>query len=124
MATQLLEGSVAQLSELQVELGVCPAHPLHHLPTQFHWRRERLGVAAKDVAKVDVEEVAIVCKEKVIEVAVPNPQEVGDDAVAGTGADVSLHHFRGDAVRAGLTRCNVAEEVEDPPINTQHLGEE
>lgn len=123
MAPQLMESSVAQLSELEIEFGVRPAHPFNHLPTQFHRRGKRLGVPAKDVAKVDVEKVAVMCEEKVIEVAVPNPQEVGNDAVAGARTDVGIHHFRGDAVWAGLAGCNVAEEVEDPPVDTQHLRE-
>ena len=52
---EVQEGGVALLPELLVLLALHAPHPLHHLFTQLHGRRQRLWVPAQDVAKVDVE---------------------------------------------------------------------
>lgn len=54
---EVQEGGVALLPELVVLLALHASHPLHHLFTQLHGRRQRFGVPAQDVAKVDVEEL-------------------------------------------------------------------
>lgn len=51
------EGGVALLPELLVLLALHASHPLHHLFTQLHGWRQRLGVPAQNVAEVDVEEL-------------------------------------------------------------------
>lgn len=56
------EGSVALLPKLLVLLALHASHPLHHLFAQLHGRRQRFGVSAEDVAKVDVEELS--CKKR------------------------------------------------------------
>lgn len=50
------EGSVALLPELLVLLALHAPHPLHHLFTQLHGRRQRFGISTENVAEVDVEE--------------------------------------------------------------------
>ena len=50
------EGGVAELAELLVVLRVDPAHGLDHLFAELHGRRQRLGITAEDVTKVDMEE--------------------------------------------------------------------
>lgn len=64
------KGGVTLLPELVVQLGVHPAHRLHHLLAELHRRRERLGVPPQDVPEVYVEQGSGFCEEKVIEVAV------------------------------------------------------
>ena len=73
------------------------AHALNHLAAEFHLRGEGLGVAAKDVAKVDVEEGPVGRDQEVVQVAVADAQEVGDYAVACAGFDVGVHGFLFDA---------------------------
>lgn len=51
------EGGVALLPELLVLLALHAPHPLHHLLAQLHGWRQRFGVPAQDVAKVDMEEL-------------------------------------------------------------------
>ena len=99
MTPQLVEGSITQLAELQVELRVRAPHALHHLTAQLHRRRQRFWVPAKDVPEVDMEEVSIACEKQVVEMTVPDPQQVGDDTVASTRTDVSVHHLWGNAIR-------------------------
>mmetsp|Transcript_13205 Transcript_13205/g.38402 ORF Transcript_13205/g.38402 Transcript_13205/m.38402 type:complete len:263 (-) Transcript_13205:431-1219(-) len=57
-------------AELHVVLAALAAHRLDHLPADLHGRRERLGVAAKDVAEVNVEQAAVACEHEVVQVAV------------------------------------------------------
>jgi len=56
VSSEMEEGGVAELAELLVVLRVDPAHGLDHLLAELHGRRQRLGIAAEDVTKVDVEE--------------------------------------------------------------------
>ena len=53
----------------------------------------RLWVPSEDVPEVDVEELAGLCDQEVVQVAVADAQEVGDDAVAGARLDVVAHHL-------------------------------
>lgn len=55
------EGGVALLPELLVLLTLHAPHPLHHLLAQLHGWRQRLRVAAQDVAEVNVKQLP--CKE-------------------------------------------------------------
>lgn len=55
---EVQEGRVALLPELLVLLALHAPHPLHHLLAQLHRRRQRLGVAAQDVAEVDVKQLS------------------------------------------------------------------
>ena len=66
-------------------LGVDAAHCFDHLLTKLHRRRQRLGVAAQDVAEVDVEQTAGLGQQEVVEVPVTDAEQVGDDAVARCG---------------------------------------
>lgn len=51
------EGGVALLPELLVLLTLHASHPLHHLFTQLHGRRQRFRISAQNVAEVDVEKL-------------------------------------------------------------------
>ena len=104
------EGGVALLPELLVLLALHAPHPLHHLLAQLHGGGQRFGVPAQDVAEVNVEEFPCrrrecsselfqelgfkhrvkedVCltrlrQEQIVQMSVPDSQDVGDDAVAG-----------------------------------------
>lgn len=52
---EVKEGCVTLFPELLVLFTLHAAHPLHHLLTQLHRRRQGLGVTTQDVAKVYVE---------------------------------------------------------------------
>ena len=76
------EGRVALFPEGLVVVRVDAAHGLHHLLAELHRRRQRLGVAAQDVAEVHVEQAAGLGQQQVVQVAVTHAQKIGDDAVA------------------------------------------
>ena len=65
----------------------------HHFFAYLHGRREGLGVTAQDVAKVNVEEAAVVGEHEVVQVPVPHAQDVGHHAVARTAAHKRLNHL-------------------------------
>lgn len=48
----------AKLIKTRVVHRLGSAHCLHHLLTDFNWGRERFGIAAQDVAKVDYREIS------------------------------------------------------------------
>lgn len=56
LPSQMQEGGVALFPELLVLLALHAPHPLHHLFTQLHGWRQWLGVSAKDVTEINVEE--------------------------------------------------------------------
>ncbi len=90
------------------------AHALDHLLAEFHLRREGLRVPAEDVAEVGVEEVPVGRQEEVVEVAVADAEEVGDDAVSGAGFDVGVHGGGADAQvggRVGVVGAEVGEDA-------------
>lgn len=75
------ESSVAELPELLVVLGMYASHSFDHLFAEFHGRRQRLRIAAEDVAEVDVKELARSGQHQVVQMAVADAQQVGNDAV-------------------------------------------
>ena len=84
-AAALAQGGVggeAVALEAGVVGGAGAAEALDHLLGDLDQRRERLRVAAQDEAEVDVEEVAVGAEQEVLQVPVPDPEDVGDDAVA------------------------------------------
>ena len=83
----------------------------------------RLGVSAQDVAKVDVKQFSSLGHEEVVQVSVPDPQQVGDDAIAGAALDVVTHDFGGDAEGPRLAGCRGPEKVLDGPLGSKDLGD-
>lgn len=49
---------------------------------ELHWRGVRLWVSAKDVSKVDVEEMSVCCDEQIVQMTVSDPKQICDDAVS------------------------------------------
>ena len=58
LPSECQEGSIGNLFELLELLRVWSPHPLHHLLAQLHGWWHWLGVSPKDVAKVNVKELA------------------------------------------------------------------
>lgn len=52
------ERCVAKFPELRVVLGMNTAHGFDHFFAEFHGWRQRFRVASKNVAEIDVEELA------------------------------------------------------------------
>eukprot|EP00327_Prymnesium_parvum_P039256 CAMPEP_0195653490 /NCGR_PEP_ID=MMETSP0815-20121206/33421_1 /TAXON_ID=97485 /ORGANISM="Prymnesium parvum, Strain Texoma1" /LENGTH=406 /DNA_ID=CAMNT_0040797651 /DNA_START=128 /DNA_END=1345 /DNA_ORIENTATION=- len=99
-----VERFTARQAEAVVQNGVRAAHRLDHLLAQLHRRRERLRVAAEDVAEVDVEQRAVGAQHQVVEVAVAHSENVHGDAVPRAALDERLQHLRLDAVKARAVR--------------------
>ena len=57
LPAEVKEGGVTLLPELLVLLALHAPHALHHLLAQLHGRGQGLGVAAQDVAKVNMEQL-------------------------------------------------------------------
>ena len=76
---QNVERQVAEGTELSCLDGIDAAHALHHLGAQLHGGREELRVVAKDVPKVDVNQLSVRGQQQVVQVAVTDAQQVRDD---------------------------------------------
>lgn len=82
LPSQVEEGGVAELAELLVVLRVDAAHRLDHFFAEFHRRRQRLGIAAEDVAEINVEQFTRFGQHQIIQMAIADTQQVSNDAIA------------------------------------------
>ncbi|RUS22931.1 hypothetical protein BC937DRAFT_94860 [Endogone sp. FLAS-F59071] len=72
-------------SESLIMRALCSTHGLDHFFAEFHGWWERFWIAAENEPKVDVEEVAVRGEKEIVEVAVANTEEIGDNAIASWG---------------------------------------
>ena len=70
---------------------VGPAHRIHHLPAQLHGRGEGLGVAPKDIPKVNVKQAAVRAQEQVVQMSVSGGEGGGGERRREDKAEGSIH---------------------------------
>jgi len=80
---QNVVGLAAVLLELVIVGPARAAHAFDHLLAQLHRRREVLGIAAENEAKVNVEQVARGRDQEVVQVSIAHAEDVSDDAIPG-----------------------------------------
>lgn len=73
-------------------LSILTTHGSDHFVRDTHRRREWLRVSSQYEPEVNVEQAAMVIKEKVIQMAIANPEQIGDDAISSTAPDKVVHH--------------------------------
>lgn len=93
--------------------GADAAHRVHHLLAQLHGGRQRFGVSPQNVPEINVEQLAVLCEQQVVQVSVSDTQQVGYDAVAGARLHVGVHDVGHYAVRAVLLGVVLLEVVLD-----------
>ena len=97
MPPEQVERLTANALELLEALVASEA--VHHALSQAERRRHGFGVAPENETEVDVEEVAGGFEHDVVQMAIPDAEDVRDDAVARAGLYVSLHDAGGRLVR-------------------------
>jgi hypothetical protein len=70
LPSKMQERCITLLLKLLIMLGVDSSHGLHHFFAELHGWRQGLGVAAQDVAEVDVEQRTGLGEEEVVQVAI------------------------------------------------------
>lgn len=120
-----------------------PTHSLHHLFVEFHGRGKDLGVTAKNVPKVNMNQVTRFGQQEVVQVSVTHPQQVSDHTVTSymhvtkfvtvngvshaeklvltTALDVSVHDFRLNSIGRSLLRCTLSEKSLERKIKESDL---
>ena len=83
LPSQVEESGVAEFAKLLVVFRVDTTHRFDHLFAQFHWRWQRLWIAAEDVTKVDVEQFASSRQHQIVQMTVANAQQIRNDAITG-----------------------------------------
>lgn len=106
------ESGVTKLPELLVVLRMDSTHRLDHLLAEFHRRRQRLGIAAEDVAEIDVEQLARFSQHQIIQMAIADAEQVRDDTIAGcvckaaTTTTTTRNHVINVSLLPGLKMTN------------------
>lgn len=62
--------------------GPLTTHGVHHFFAQLHRRWKRLRVTAKDISKVDMEQLPALRQQKIIEVAIANSKKISNDTIS------------------------------------------
>ena len=75
MLAQMVKRQAAMTSEGLITFALCAAHAFDHLSPDLHRRKGvELGVRSQDVAKVNVEEMAVLRQHDILQMSVPNAQ--------------------------------------------------
>ncbi len=115
---QIRKRRVTECLEACIVRTLRSAHRIHHLLAHLDRRRERLRIAAENVAKVDVEKVTVRREEQVVQMPIAHAKQIGDNAVSRARADKRLKdtgvHTKGRQ-RRGL-RMVRTEKVEQRPL--------
>eukprot|EP00051_Salpingoeca_urceolata_P025049 m.444883 g.444883 ORF g.444883 m.444883 type:complete len:427 (-) comp20300_c6_seq2:1677-2957(-) len=88
-----------------------PTHALDHFLAEFKRRRVWLWVSAENVPKVDVEQMAVLAQQQVVQVSVANPEQKSHHTVPSTALDIVVHHVLIDAIRCLFVRIELAKVV-------------
>ena len=116
VTTQVQESSIALFPEVLVMLTIHPSHGINHLLGQLHGRRQGLGISAKNVTEVNVNQVAGGGEHQIVQMPVAHSQQVGDDAVTSTRFHPRVHALSRHSIGPSLTGVVLAEKVQDTPL--------
>lgn len=82
VSSEMQEGGVTLLPELVIMLRSDASHGLHHFLAELHRRWQRLRISAQYVSEVYVKQLPRSREEQVVQVPVPDTQDVCNYAIA------------------------------------------